>query len=105
MNKEGFIEDITRKLCENVQLNSHEIHAIVSALRESNHCFQEPYYEVIYHDKYDNTETRIMNPVDSKIIQMPSGEFVQNDRFDLSFRRIVPREIADKYKMIFIRDE
>ena len=88
MNKEGFINDMIRKLCENVQLNSHEIHAIVSALRESNHCFQEPYYEVIYHDKYDNTETRIMNPVTSRRIDM-DGYFIQEDRFDLVFKRII----------------
>jgi len=88
MNKEGFIEDITRKLCENVQLNHNEIRTIISALRESNHCFQEPYYEVIYHDKYDNTETRIMNPVASRIEYM-NGYSVQEDRFDLNFRRII----------------
>ena len=95
MDKEGFIKDITRKLCENVQLNSHEIHAIVSALRESNHCFQEPYYEVIYHDKYDNTETRIMNPVDSRRMDM-DGYFIQEDRFNLNFKRII-RGDEDKW--------
>lgn len=100
MNKEGFIRDITRKLCGNVQLDWHEIHTIISTLRESNQCFQEPYYEVIYHDKYDNTETRIMNPVTSKISQMPSGEFIQEDRFDLSFRRIIPWEDVDRDRWV-----
>lgn len=95
MNKESFMDDIIRKLCENVQLNSHEIHAIVSALRESKHCFQEPYYEVIYHDKYDNTETRIMNPVDSKTSMLPSGELIQEDHFDLRFRRFIKKEDED----------
>lgn len=98
MNKEGFINDITRKLCENVQLDELEIHTIISALRESEHCFQEPYYEIIYHDKYDNTETRVMNPVDSRITQMPSGEFIQEDHFDLSFRRMVRKEEADIWR-------
>lgn len=92
MNKEDFIKDITMKLCGNVKLNPNEITTIIRALRESEHCFQEPYYEVIYHDKYNNTETRIMNPVDSKITQMPSGEFVQDDYFDLRFRRFIKRE-------------
>lgn len=100
MDKDGFIKDITRKLCENVQFNQQEINTIIRALRESNHCFQEPYYEVIYHDKYDNTETRIMNPVESKIIQMPSGELVQDDRFDLLFRRMIQREDVDREKCI-----
>lgn len=90
MNKEGFIEEITRKLCENVQLNHNEIRTIISALRESNHCFQEPYYEVIYHDKYDNTETRVMNPIATGIIDMDiDGYSIQEDRFELNFRRII----------------
>jgi len=89
MNKEGFIENITMKLCHNVQLNRQEINTIVSALRESNHCFQEPYYEVIYHDKYGNTETRIMNPVDSRVMDTMDGYSIQEDRFDLNFRRII----------------
>ena len=88
MNKVGFIENITRKLCENVQLDQQEIHTIISALRESIHCFQEPYYEVIYHDKYDNTETRIMNPVASRRMDM-NGYSVQEERFDLNFRRVI----------------
>ena len=71
-----------------MQLNQYEIHTIISALRESDHCFQEPYYEVTYHDKYDNTETRIMNPIASRIIDM-DGYFIQEDRFDLNFRRII----------------
>lgn len=91
MNKEGFINDITRKLCENVQLNPNEIHTIISALRESEHCLQEPYYEVIYHDKYDNTETRIMNPIASRRMDM-NGYSVQEDRFDLNFRRVIWRD-------------
>lgn len=90
MNKEDFtfIKDITTKLCNNVQLDPQEIHTIISALRESKHCFQEPYYEVIYHDKYDNTETRTMNPIASRKIDM--GDYsIQEDRFDLNFRRII----------------
>lgn len=91
MNKEGFISKIETKLSINERLNPMEIQAVISALRESNHCAQEPYYEVIYHDKYDNTEIRIMNPVDSKITRMPSGELVQDDRFDLQFRRLIKK--------------
>ena len=92
MNKEGFIKDITMKLCENVQLNQNEINTIISALRESEHCFQEPYYEVVYHDKYGNTETRIMNPVNSTISRHPSGEIIKEDHFDLRFCRLIKEE-------------
>lgn len=91
MNKEDFIKDIERKLCAGVQLKTDEILMITRALRESEHCFQEPYYEVIYHDKYDNTETRIMNPVASRTMDMV-GYFIQEDRFDLNFRRIIREE-------------
>lgn len=91
IDKEELINDITRKLCGNVQLNPYEINTIRRALRESNHCLQEPYYEVIYHDKYDNTETRRMNPVASRKIDM-YGYSIQEDRFDLNFRRIVREE-------------
>lgn len=96
MNNEGFINNITRKLCENVPLNPNEIHTIISALRESEHCFQEPYYEVIYHDKYDNTETRIMTPIASRRMDM-NGYSVQEDRFDLNFRRVIREDddVAD----------
>lgn len=92
MIKEDFIRDITRKLCENVQLSPQEINTIISAIRESEHCFQEPYYEVIYHDKYDNTETRIMNPVNSTTSRYPTGEIVREDHFDLHFRRIIQKD-------------
>ena len=88
MNKEGLINDISRKLCSGVQLETSEIHTIISALRESSHCFQEPYYEVIYHDKYGNTETRIMNPIASRRTDM-DGYSVQEDQFILNFRRII----------------
>ena len=88
MNKEGLINNISRKLCEGIKLETNEIDTVIRALRESNHCFQEPYYEVIYHDKYDNTETRVMNPIATGIIDM-DGCYIQEDRFELNFRRII----------------
>ncbi len=91
MDKEGLIDDITRKLAAGIQLDPNEINMIRSALRESKHCFQEPYYEVIYHDKYDNTETRIMEPIASRIVDM-DGYSIQEDRFDLNFRRVIREE-------------
>ena len=90
MDKEGFINNVHMKLCNNVQLNSSEIHTIISALRDSTNCFQEPYYEVIYHDKYDNTETRIMEPIYSRTIDDGlAGCRIQEDHFDLKFRRLI----------------
>lgn len=93
MNKEGFINDISRKLCSGVLLKTSEIDMIIRALRESNNYLQKPYYEVIYHDKYDNTETRIMNPTTSRKVDMDEfGYSIQEDRFDLNFRRIIRGE-------------
>ena len=91
MDKEDLINDICQKLCTGIQLKPTEINMIIRALRESNNYLQEPYYEVIYHDKYDNTETRIMEPIASRKIDM-NGYFIQEDRFDLNFRRIVREE-------------
>lgn len=90
MTKEGFIDNILFKLHNNIQLNDLEISTVNRALRESSHCFQEPYYEVVYHDEYDNTETRIMNPVSSRFsAESMSGCLIKEDHFDLRFRRIV----------------
>lgn len=75
-----------------MQLNENEIRKIISALRESNHCFQEPYYEVIYHDKYDNTETRIMEPLCSREYEDLLGRKIREDHYELRFRRIVSDE-------------
>lgn len=62
---ENYIRDIERKLCNNERLDGLEIRTVIAALRESKNCLQEPYYEVVYHDEYGKTESRIMNPVSS----------------------------------------
>lgn len=91
--KEMYIKDIERKLCNNERLEGQEIRTIIAALRESKDCLQEPYYEVVYHDEYGKTESRIMNPV-----HRASKEFIQDgydmveDRFEVNYRRIVPWE-------------
>ncbi len=91
-NKLDFINVITRKLVNNEQLTPIETQAVISALRESNNCLQKPYYEVIYHDEYDNTEHRIMEPVYSKIADTIGDCKIQEDCFDLRFRRIIKEE-------------
>ena len=87
-----YINDIQRKLCNNERLDYLEIRTIIAALRESKNCLQEPYYEVIYHDEYGKTASRIMNP----FCRRASQEFIQDgygiveDGFEVNFRRIVP---------------
>lgn len=91
--KENYIKDIQRKLCNNERLDDLEIRTIITALRESKHCLQEPYYEVTYHDEYGKTESRIMNPVRCGYTEgFEDGYIIKDDRFEVNFRRIVPKE-------------
>lgn len=88
MTKEGYIENIQEKLFNGEQLEGDEISCVMSALYEANNCFQEPYYEVIYHDEFDNTERRIMEPVSRKVNEEDDKWMIVEDHFDLRFRRI-----------------
>ena len=92
MTKERYLDNIVDKLLNNTQLNELEISTIVSALRKYTDNPQEPYYEVIYHDEYDNTDHRIMNPVSSSEYRDFSGCKLRDDHFELRFRRIVKEE-------------
>ncbi len=92
MTKEGYLDNILVKLKNNVQLDDLEIGTIMSALRKYTEYAQEPYYEVIYHDEYDNTEHRIMEPISSREIEDPLGCKIREDHFELRFRRLVRDE-------------
>lgn len=93
IEKCDYIENVKFKLLNNEKLNDTEIHAIIAALHESKECFQEPYYELVYHDKYDRIERRIMNPTKTLTFRTDSrGINIAEDHFDLTFRRIVHEE-------------
>lgn len=92
MDKEGFIDNVLSKLGSNTPLTESEMIVVSRALHESSHCFQEPYYEVVYHDEYGNREHRIMNPVSEKTLEEIPGYLSKEAHFDLVFRRIVPEE-------------
>ena len=96
MTKEGYLDNILVKLKNNVQLDDLEIGTIMSALRKYTEYAQKPYYEVIYHDEYDNTEHRIMEPMSSRVIEDPLGHTIRYDYFELRFRRLVRDEENDK---------
>ena len=83
-----FIDDIVFKLSNNIQLSDYEIQCVRVALIQQNEYKQEPYYEVIYHDEYDNKERRIMEPKFSKTSEY-SGCVVRTDVFELVFNRVV----------------
>lgn len=92
MTKEGFITNILKKLRINMQLDDLEIRTIISALRKYTDTPQEPYYEVIYHDEYDNTEHRIMEPISSREYEIPGGATMREDHFELRFCRLVKED-------------
>lgn len=95
MTKEGFIDNIHNKLNNGIQLDNKEITTIIAALRESSHCYQEPYYEVVYHDKYGNQECRIMNPDNrsfKKEIIGSANLYMVEDSFSVNFRRFAHEE-------------
>ena len=91
MDKDLYIRDMIYKLVDNERLTTAEINSVVAALRESSNCLQEPYYEVIYHDEFGKTETRIMNPVHSSTKPFNEGYDIRDDRFEINFKRIVKR--------------
>ena len=87
-----YIRDIERKLSNGERLDGLEIKTVVAALRESKNCLQAPYYEVVYHDEYGKTESRIMNPIHQTSMGfVQSGYDIVEDRFEIDFKRIVPR--------------
>lgn len=94
MTKEGYIENIQKKLANGIKLDGDEIRTVIAALRESKHCYQEPYYEVVYHDRYGNQEKRIMNPDSSRVYSETfiDGAHIVEDHFSVNFRRLVREE-------------
>ena len=94
MTKEGYILNIHKKLANGIQLDGDEIRTVIAALRESKHCYQEPYYEVIFHDKYGNQEIRIMNPDYRACSKEPfaDGTYMLSEKFSVDFRRLVREE-------------
>ena len=95
MNSEKFdyIENVRLKLLNNEKLSDAEFLTVIAALYESKECFQEPYYELVYHDKYDRVERRVMNPTRTLTYRTDSmGVNIAEDHFDLTFRRIVHEE-------------
>lgn len=93
-DRENLIHEIERKLTSQKPLLDFEIKMVIAALRESNHCYQEPYYEVVYHDKYGKCESRIMNPeYQYKSKEMPGGDvYIVGERFSIDFRRLARKE-------------
>ena len=82
------------------QLNEVEINSVVSALIKAKGYTQKPYFEIVYHDKFDRKERSIMQPEISKIIH-EDGFIRVKQRFTAEINRIVNEEEMEE----FIHDE
>ena len=87
--EQELIQGILRKLEGSNILTPYEFHCVSSALREARNIKQTPYYEVVYHDEFDRTEHRVMNPVNVSI--RDDGHIkMRRDHFELYFNRLLP---------------
>lgn len=82
------IQNIGHKLAGDLPLTNYEKERVLYALNKVRDVKQVPYYEVVYHDEYDRTEHRIMEPISMNVID--DGHVrVRRDRFELDFHRML----------------
>lgn len=98
--KDELISNLKGKLIRGEQLNEVEINSVVSALIKAKGYTQKPYFEIVYHDKFDRKERSIMQPEFSKIIH-EDGFIRVKQRFSVEINRIVNEEELEE----FIHDE
>ncbi len=98
--KDELISNLKGKLIRGEQLNEVEINSVVSALIKAKGYTQKPYFEIVYHDKFDRKERSIMQPEISKIIH-EDGFIRVKQRFTAEINRIVNEEEMEE----FIHDE
>lgn len=98
--KDELISNLKGKLIRGEQLNEVEINSVVSALIKAKGYTQKPYFEIVYHDKFDRKERSIMQPEYSKIIH-EDGFIRVKQRFTVEINRIVNEEEMEE----FIHDE
>lgn len=98
--KDELISNLKGKLIRGEQLNEVEINSVVLALNKAKGYTQKPYFEIVYHDKFDRKERSIMQPEFSKIIH-EDGFIRVKQRFSVEINRIVNEEEMEE----FIHDE
>lgn len=98
--KDKLISNLKNKLTRGERLNEVEISSVVSALIKAKGYTQKPYFEIVYHDKFDRKERSIMQPEFSKIIH-EDGFIRVKQRFFVEINRIVNEEELEE----FIHDE
>lgn len=97
--KDKLISNLKDKLIRGEQLNEAEISSVVSALIKAKGYTQKPYFEIVYHDKFDRKERSIMQPEYSKIIH-EDGFIRVKQRFSVEINRIVSEEEMEEFENI-----
>lgn len=97
--KDELISNLKGKLTRGEQLNESEINSVVSALIKAKGYTQKPYFEIVYHDKFDRKERSIMQPEYSKIIY-EDGFIRVKQRFSVEINRIVSEEEMEEFENI-----
>lgn len=89
--KDELISNLKGKLTRGEQLNEAEISSVVSALIKAKGYTQKPYFEIVYHDKFDRKERSIMQPEYSRIIH-EDGFIKVIQRFTVEVKRFITEE-------------
>lgn len=97
--KDELISNLKNKLTRGERLNEAEISSVVSALIKAKGYTQKPYFEIVYHDKFDRKERSIMQPEYSKIIH-EDGFIRVKQRFTVEINRIVSEEEMKEFENI-----
>lgn len=97
--KDELISNLKGKLTRGEQLNEVEISSVVSALIKAKGYTQKPYFEMVYHDKFDRKERSIMQPEYSRIIH-EDGFIKVIQRFSVEIKRFITDEEMEEIENI-----
>lgn len=97
--KDELISNLKGKLIRGEQLNEVEINSVVSALIKAKGYTQKPYFEIVYHDKFDRKEHSIMQPEYSRIIH-EDGFIKVIQRFTVEIKRFITEEEMEEIENI-----
>lgn len=89
--KDKLISNLKEKLTRGERLNEVEISSVISALIKAKGYTQKPYFEIVYHDKFDRKERSIMQPEYSRIIH-EDGFIKVIQRFTVEVKRFITEE-------------
>lgn len=97
--KDKLISNLKDKLTRGERLNEVEISSVVSALIKAKGYTQKPYFEMVYHDKFDRKERSIMQPEYSRIIH-EDGFIKVIQRFTVEIKRFITEEEMEEIENI-----